>query len=257
MAGRVAGKVALVTGAGGGIGRATARALAREGARVIATDNRAEAAEETVRLIAAEGGDARAMAQDTADEAQWEAVLGSIRETEGRLDVLVNNAGVGLGGLSLLETSLERWRALNAVNTEGVFLGTKLGMKMMAETAGPSGGSIVNISSIYGIVGAAGSGAYNASKGAVRLLTKSAALECCRDKLPVRVNSVHPGFIETDMTARLRGDPTLLARTVGRTPMGRAGQPEEIAAGIVFLASDESSFMTGAELVIDGGFTAV
>lgn len=259
MAGRVAGKVALVTGGARGIGAATARALAREGARVVVTDLDAEGAQATAAGIAEAGGQARGLGQDVTDEAAWTEVLSGIREAEGRLDVLVNNAGAALGGVAMLDTTLAQWRQINAVNVEGVFLGVKHGLPLIAATADPAtgGGSIVNISSIYGLVGAAGSGAYNASKGAVRLLTKCAALEACRDGHAVRVNSVHPGFIETEMTVRVRTDPEAAARTIGRTPMGHAGRPEDIAAGVLFLASDEAAFMTGSELVIDGGFTAV
>ncbi len=254
MTGRVEGKVALVTGGGSGIGRATAESLARERASVVVTDLREEAAAETAARITDAGGTARAMAQDVTDEGQWQAVFASLRANEGRLDILFNNAGVSNDGLMLADTSLEHWRHVNAANVEGVFLGTKYGIEMMAETGG---GSIVNVSSIYGKVGAVGSVAYNASKGAVCLLTKGAALECGKAGNGVRVNSVHPGFIETGMTAARFRDNATRDWMLNRTPIGRVGQPQDIANGVLYLASDESSFVTGAELVIDGGFTAI
>ncbi|HKK29719.1 MAG TPA: glucose 1-dehydrogenase [Alphaproteobacteria bacterium] len=254
MAGRVEGKVALVTGGGSGIGRATALTLAREGAVVFVTDSRQETAAETAAMIEDAGGSARSMAQDVTDEGQWQAVFASLRENEQRLDILFNNAGVSNNGVLLADTTLEHWRKVNAVNVEGVYLGTKYGIELMAETGG---GSIVNVSSIYGLVGAVGSVAYNASKGAVCLMTKGAALECGKAQNGVRVNSVHPGFIETGMTAARFADNTARDYMIGRTPIGRPGQPQDIANGVLFLASDESSFMTGAEMVIDGGFTAI
>ena len=254
MAGRVDGKIALVTGGGSGIGRATALTFAREGAAVVVTDLREESAAETAAMIAEAGGKARAMAQDVTDEAEWQAVFASLRANEGRLDILFNNAGVGNGGVMLAETTLDHWRHVNAANVEGVFLGTKYGIELMAEGGG---GSIVNVSSIYGKVGAVGSVAYNASKGAVCLLTKGAALECGKAGNGVRVNSVHPGFIETGMTAERFKDNAVRDWMIGRTPIGRSGVPQDIANGVLYLASDESSFVTGAELVIDGGFTAI
>ena len=254
MAGRVDGKIALVTGGGSGIGRATALTFAREGAAVVVTDLREESAAETAAMIAEAGGKARAMAQDVTDEAEWQAVFASVRANEGRLDILFNNAGVGNGGVMLAETTLDHWRHVNAANVEGVFLGTKYGIELMAEGGG---GSIVNVSSIYGKVGAVGSVAYNASKGAVCLLTKGAALECGKAGNGVRVNSVHPGFIETGMTAERFKDNAVRDWMIGRTPIGRSGVPQDIANGVLYLASDESSFVTGAELVIDGGFTAI
>ena len=254
MAGRVDGKIALVTGGGSGIGRATALTFAREGAAVVVTDLREESAAETAAMIAEAGGKARAMAQDVTDEAEWQAVFASLRANEGRLDILFNNAGVGNGGVMLAETTLDHWRHVNAANVEGVFLGTKYGIELMAESGG---GSIVNVSSIYGKVGAVGSVAYNASKGAVCLLTKGAALECGKAGNGVRVNSVHPGFIETGMTAERFKDNAVRDWMIGRTPIGRSGVPQDIANGVLYLASDESSFVTGAELVIDGGFTAI
>ena len=254
MTGRVEGKVALITGGGSGIGRATSLTLAREGATVLVTDYREDTARETASMIVEAGGKARAMAQDVTDEAQWQAVFASLRATEKRLDIVFSNAGVSNNGILLSDTTLEQWRHVNAANVEGVFLGTKYGIEMMAETGG---GSIINVSSIYGKVGAIGSVSYNASKGAVCLLTKGAALECGKEQNGVRVNSVHPGFIETGMNAERLKDNAARDWMISRTPIGRIGMPQDIANGVLFLASDESSFITGAELVIDGGFTAI
>lgn len=254
MAGRVEGKVALVTGAGSGIGRASAALLAREGAAVIATDLNVGEVEATAEAIRAAGGRARALPQDAAAEDAWHEVLASIRETEGRLDVLLNNAGVSGDRTPFFETSLELWRKVHGVNVEGVFLGTKLGAMMMRATGG---GSVINVSSIYGIVGAAGSVSYCASKGAVRLMTKAAAAEMAREKTGVRVNSVHPGFIETGMTSPFLSRPDLREAVVSKIPTGETGAPEDIAAAVLFLASDESRYMTGSEVVVDGGWTAV
>jgi len=254
MAGRVEGKVALVTGGGSGIGRASAETLAREGAVVVVTDLNGATAESTAAGIRAAGGKARALAQDTTDEARWRDVMASIRETEGRLDILLNNAGVSNNGRLLKDTSLDDWRFVNAANVEGVYLGTKYGIELMEESGG---GSIVNVSSIYGKLGAVGSVAYNASKGAVCVFSKGAALECGKAGNGVRVNTVHPGFIETGMTRERLSQEAARAWSLARTPIGRLGQPQDIANGVLYLASDESSFVTGAELVIDGGFTAV
>lgn len=255
MAGRVEGKVALVTGGGSGIGRASSIALAREGAKLVVTDLNPDTAAATAAAITDAGGTARAMAQDTTDDARWLEVMASIRETEAYLDIVLNNAGVGNNSRMLKDTTLEHWRQVNAANVEGVFLGTKYGIEAME--AGARGGSIVNISSVYGKVGAIGSAAYNASKGAVCIFSKGAALECGQAGNGVRVNTIHPGFIETGMTQERLSDAVARKWSLGRTPIGRLGQPEDIANGVLYLASDESSFVTGAELVIDGGFLAI
>lgn len=254
MAGRVEGKVALVTGGGSGIGRASALTLAREGARLVVTDLNGGTAEETAAMIRDAGGAARAAAQDTTDEARWIEIMASIEDQEQRLDIVLNNAGVSNGGKLLQDTSLADWRFVNAANVEGVFLGTKHGIALMA--AAGNGGSIVNISSIYGKVGAVGSVAYNASKGAVCVFSKGAALECGKAGNGVRVNTIHPGFIETGMTRDRLSKEAARTWSINRTPIGRLGQPQDIANGVLYLASDESSFVTGAELVIDGGFLA-
>ena len=263
---RVEGKVAIVTGAGSGIGRAGAVALAREGARVVATDLVASGAEETAALIRQNGGEAIALSHDVGEESQWNAVIAATDKAFGQLDVLVNNAGVSGKG-SLADTAPEDWRALMRVNLDGVYFGTRAAIAAMA----PNGkeraqfGSIIIISSILGLVGGARSAPYSASKGAVRFFAKSVALECAMRGQKVRVNSIHPGYIETPllsavMERRAGQDGTDVASQhadlVKLHPLGRLGTPQDIAAGIVFLASEESSFMTGSELVIDGGYTA-
>ena len=255
MAGRVAGKVALITGAASGIGAASARSLGREGARLVLTD----IDDNGVKALAAEldkgGAPALGLRHDVTDERAWEVAMASALERFGRLDVLVNNAGIAFVGKTA-DTSLADWRRMLGVNLDGVFLGTKHAIRAMAGHAG----SIINISSILGIDGAATAAAYCASKGGVRLFTKAVALECGEAGNGIRVNSVHPGYIRTQMfdsDIAAFGSLEAKLKTVNALhPIGRIGRPEEVAAGIVFLASDESSFMTGAELVIDGGYTA-
>jgi 3(or 17)beta-hydroxysteroid dehydrogenase len=248
--GRLAGKVALVTGAASGIGRATAALFHAEGAKVAATD-RNEAG------LAELGADADlVLAQDVTDEARWSAVVGEVVAVFGRLDILVNSAGIGVLG-NIETTTLTDWRKVNAVNVEGTFLGCREAVRAMKETGG---GSIVNLSSVAGIIGDASSAAYCASKGAVRLLTKSAALHCARAGLGIRVNSVHPSFAETPMVlegiARAKDPERVREGLMRAAPMGRMGKAEEVANTILFLASEESSFTTGAEFMVDGGLTA-
>ena len=253
---RLEGKVALVTGAGNGIGRATAMRFAEEGAIVIATDIDLAAAESTATAIEAGGGVAEARQQDVCDEALWPSLIAESVSTHGALHVLVNNAGIVLPN-NVENASLEEWRMTNAVNSEAVFLGCRAAIEVMKEC----GGSIINISSIEGIVGEANAAAYNASKGAVRIFTKSVALHCARSGYPIRANSVHPGFIMTEMVAQgLASVPQevreeMEQRLGHEIPGGEMGSPEDIANGCLFLASDESRYMTGAELVIDGGYT--
>lgn len=251
--GRVQGKVAIVTGAASGLGAASAKRLAQEGARVMLTDRSVAAGEAAAEAILAIGGKAAFMAHDVTSEEDWAAVVAGTLKGFGRIDVLVNNAGVG-GGAPLLEMSLADWRALLAINLDGVFLG----MRAVGAAMAQAGGSIINLSSILGKVGQAGAGAYCASKGGVLMLTKAAALEWA--PLKIRVNSIHPGYIDTPMVSQAlhaaENGNEMRDLIISRHALGRLGLPREIADGVVFLASDESSFMTGAELVIDGGYTA-
>ncbi|WP_454917010.1 glucose 1-dehydrogenase [Xanthobacter sediminis] len=252
---RVSGKVAIVTGAAKGIGEATARLLALEGASVVVTDLDAAGGEAVVKQIGAAGGKALFLHQDVTSERGWIETIAATVKAFGSLSILVNNAGVAFPG-TVEDTTLDAWRKLMAVNLDAVFLGTKHAIGAMKE----KGGSIINLSSIEGLVGDPNLAAYNASKGAVRLLTKSAALHCARSGYGVRVNSVHPGFIWTPMVEGYLGhfgDVQEGREATGKLhPVGHLGEPQDIAAGILYLASDESKFMTGAELVIDGGFTA-
>lgn len=261
--GRVSSKVALVTGGASGIGRGCAEALAAEGATVVVTDVQHNLGLECVAGIKAAGGEAVFRDQDVTSEEVWRETITAIGEQFGRLDILVNNAGIGLGG-PITEMSLADWRRMQAINVEGVFLGVKHALPLMR--AG-GGGSIINMSSVAGLRGAPNLAAYSATKGAVRLLTKSVALECAALKDGVRVNSVHPGLIETPIWDRIsegiggaepgganRIDLDAFASML--TPLGVKGFPEDIAMGVVYLASDESRYVTGTELVIDGGMVA-
>jgi 3(or 17)beta-hydroxysteroid dehydrogenase len=248
--GRLAGKAALITGAASGIGRATAVLFHAEGAKVAATD-RNEAGLAEARAFAD-----IVLSQDVTDEARWREVVDSVLAAFGRLDVLVNSAGIALKG-NIENATIEDWRKTQAVNVEGVFLGCREAIRVMKERGG---GSIVNLSSVAGIIGDAQSAAYCASKGAVRLLTKSAALHCGRAGYNIRLNSVHPSFADTAMVRELIAgskNPERVREGLMRAaPMGRMGRAEEVAAAILYLASDESSFTTGAEIVVDGGLTA-
>lgn len=260
---RVDGKVAIVTGGGSGIGAATCRLMAAAGASVVVTDVNALAAGEIAKEILESGGKALALHHDVVDEAQWDSVIEKTLADFGKLDVLVNNAGISGAGLGPFEEqSLESWRRILSINLDGVFMGTQRAVLVMKESGG---GSIVNISSILGIVGSSGV-AYSASKGGVRLLTKSVAAHCGAMGYKVRVNSVHPGYIWTPMVAGIVDsappednltEEGLKAMLLEKHPIGRLGVADDIARGVLFLASDDSSFMTGAELVIDGGYTAV
>jgi NAD(P)-dependent dehydrogenase (short-subunit alcohol dehydrogenase family) len=259
MTGRVAGRTALVTGSASGIGRACAARLAAEGAFVLATDVDGAGAEACANEIRASGGSAEHARHDVSSEDDWIAVMERLRSSRGGLQILVNNAGIGVGG-SLLSMSLEEWRRQQAVNLDGVFLGLKHGIALMKDSGG---GSVINMSSVAGLKGSPNLAAYCATKGGVRLLTKGAALESAREGWGVRVNSVHPGVIDTPIWTKV--DPTLfspgsnavnLADLAAGVPLGVAGRPEDVANGVLFLASDESSYMTGAELVIDGGVCA-
>ena len=247
---RVAGKVALVSGAARGIGAATAKLLAQEGAAVVLGDVLETEGRQTAAGIVAAGGQATFMPMDVTSAANWQQVIAAAVAEYGKLDVLVNNAGIS-GRAAVGETDVETWERVMEINGKGVFLGTKLAIPELRKAGG---GSIINISSIYGIVGSETSAAYHASKGAVRIFTKAAAIQYAADG--IRVNSVHPGFVDSPMTAASHALPEVHNLRISRTPLGRMGTPEDIAAGILYLASDESAFITGSELVIDGGMTA-
>ena len=254
---RVAGKIALVTGGAKGIGAATARLLASEGARVMLTDMDAKNGKLVVAEIKKAGGDASFMTQDVTIEKDWERVIKACVKTYGELNVIVNNAGIGIAGTAE-DTPLEDWHKVMSVNMDGVFLGTKHAIRAMKKNK--SANSIVNISSIEGIIADAGLAAYNASKAAVRNFTKSAALHCAASGYRIRVNSVHPGYIWTPLVeAHLKkmGDVKKLRQVIDAMhPIGHMGEPDDIAYGVLYLASDESKFVTGSELVIDGGYIA-
>lgn len=253
--GRVQGKVALVTGAAKGIGEACALLLAKEGAKVVVSDFERAAGEAVVAKIVAAGGEAMFIEQDVTDEARWPVVIAAAEQRYGALHVLVNNAGIAIPG-NAADCTLADWRKTLAVNLDAVFLGTKYAIPAMTGKYG----SIINISSIEGIVADPNLASYNASKGGVRLFTKSAALHCGKSGLKVRVNSVHPGYIWTPMVddyVKSIGDPAEgRAALDALHPIGHIGEVMDIAYGVLYLASDESKFITGAELVIDGGYTA-
>ncbi|RRJ83215.1 glucose 1-dehydrogenase [Aestuariirhabdus litorea] len=257
MSQRLDNRVAWVTGGGSGIGQALCLRFAEEGARVVVTDIDLLAAEAVAAQIDALGGQAIACQQDVTSEARWAELAAELEERLGPIEVLVNNAGIAIPG-SVESATLEQWQQTQRVNLESVFLGTRTAIGAMKER----GGSIINISSIEGIIGEPSVAAYNASKGGVRIFSKSAALHCAAQGYPVRVNSVHPGYVETPMISKAVGQmedteaQALLARVMASIPMGRMAQGREIANGCLFLASDESSYMTGSELVIDGGYTA-
>jgi 3alpha(or 20beta)-hydroxysteroid dehydrogenase len=247
--GRLDGKVAIITGAAGGIGAAAARRLAQEGARLLLTD----ADEEGARRVAQElGGEiADALGHDVTSEEQWQAVLAHVLDAHGRVDVLLNNAGVFLAK-PLTQTGVEEFRRVLDVNVTGVFLGMRTVAPAMLER---QAGSIINISSVAGLIGPPMLTAYAASKWAVRGITKVAAKELAH--AGVRVNSLHPGQIDTDMNTRQREQtPELIDKLIRGIPLRRIGQPEEVAEAIVYLASAESVYVTGSELAIDGGVTA-
>jgi NAD(P)-dependent dehydrogenase (short-subunit alcohol dehydrogenase family) len=245
---RLKGKVAIVTGGGHGMGKAEARLFAKEGAKVVVADILAEQAEVVAADIRAGSGEAIAVRTDVTSEPDWLALIRRTVSTWGRLDILVNNAGIS--GSSVGDPdALEGWNRIIAVNQTSVFLGTKLAAEQMARNGG---GSIVNISSIMGFVGGdSGHPAYGASKGAVRIYTKAAAVRY--GPRGVRVNSVHPGYMPPMLNAT---NQNLRAEKIALTPLRRLGEPIEVAYGVLFLASDEASFVTGSELVIDGGFIA-
>lgn len=258
--GRIAGKVAIVTGGASGIGRSCALRLAEEGASVMVTDIDDAAGETTAADIRDKGGVAQYMHHDVTSEAEWEAVVAATVEAMGGVNVLVNNAGIAVGG-SIVTMTLDDWQRQQSINLDGVFLGVKHCIPAMNESGS---GSIINMSSVAGLKGAASLAAYNATKGGVRLFTKGVALECAQNRWPIRLNSVHPGIIDTPIWNKINPEmapddsPVLDAEEIATlaVPSGVLGTPNDIANGVLFLASDDSSYMTGTELVIDGGLSA-
>jgi NAD(P)-dependent dehydrogenase (short-subunit alcohol dehydrogenase family) len=247
---RLEGRVALITGAASGIGKATAQRLANEGAAVLITDIAAEAGEATAKEISDGGGKAAFFRHDVTSESDWEAAVAKAVETFGALDIVVNNAG--MGDLKTIEdTTVEEWNRTVAIDQTGVFLGMKVPAAQLRQS---EHASIINISSIFGTSGGFGtSPAYHAAKGAVRTMTKNAALHWATEG--IRVNSVHPGFIETPILEPTKGT-EYWDTMVAFTPMAHLGKPEDIAAGVAYLASDDAKFVTGLELYIDGGYIA-
>ncbi len=251
------GKVALITGAAAGVrgelmgfGGAAAWLFAAEGAKLVLADINEAQGQRTEAQLREQGYDAVFTQLDVTSEEDWQAAISLTIDTYGRLDILVNNAGTG-GRLRLEETSEDAWDGQMDVHAKGAFLGMKYAIPEMRKAGG---GSVINVSSIYGLVGSQTSTAYHAAKGAVRILTKSAAAQYAGEN--IRVNSIHPGFCRTPMTHASYQDDAHYEALLRRIPMGRVGQPEELAQGMLYLASDESRYVTGSELVIDGGVTA-
>ena len=249
--GRLDGKVAIISGGARGQGAAEVRLFANEGAKVCFGDILDDEGMKLEAEIRELGGDVTYTHLDVTQEQDWQELVKLTESKYGRLDVLVNNAGITIATVGIENTSLEEWQRLMDINLTGVFLGTKHAIPALRRSGG---GSIVNISSTAGIVGIGRSAAYTASKGAVRLFTKATAIQHANDK--IRCNSVHPGPVKTPFIQELLDNPEKLQERLTRVPLGRLATPEDVAYGVVFLASDEASYMTGSELVIDGGTTA-
>jgi NAD(P)-dependent dehydrogenase (short-subunit alcohol dehydrogenase family) len=248
--------VALITGGASGLGECAAILMAQEGARVVIADIQAEKGKALATKI---GAAAHFVPLDVTSEEQWKAAIAAAVAKFGALHVLVNSAGIGLGK-TVEEIELEEWRKVHAIDLDGVFLGCKHGVAEIKKHTATLGGSIINISSISGIIAGANMAAYNSAKAGVRLLSKSVALHCAKSGYNIRCNSVHPTFIDTPILDRYRsrfGDEVMRQKLGRQVPLGRLGRAEEVGWPIVFLASDESSFMTGSEVVIDGGISAM
>lgn len=255
--GRVEDKIALITGAAQGLGAETARLLVAEGASVVLTDINVDGARQTADEINAQDLDkAVAFEQDVSSESGWQRTIEATRGKFGGLNILVNNAGIGSIG-SVEDETLETWQRVHDVDLNSVFLGCKYAIPLMVESGG---GSIVNVSSISGIIAAHNLAAYNSAKAAVRHLSKSVALHCAHERNNIRCNSVHPAFIDTPILDGLVGGPdrdAALEKLGRQIPLGRVGQPEDVAFAVLYLASDESQFVTGSEIRIDGGISAM
>ena len=263
MSGRVEGKIALITGGAQGLGAATARMLVQQGARVAIADINGDGARAVVSEINAQRpGCAIAITHDVTDEEQWRRAVGETEDAFGGLHVLVNNAGISLVR-SVEDLSLEDWRRVHAIDLDGVFLGCKTAIAPMAKAVKATGlgGSIVNISSIAGIIAGHNMAAYNSAKAAVGHLSKSVALHCARKGYGIRSNSVHPVFVDTPILAphvqRHGGKDAAYAKLGSQVPLGRIAEPDDVAYAVLYLASDESKFVTGAELKVDGGISAM
>lgn len=264
---RLKGRVALVSGGLRGIGLACVERFLAEGAEVVLTDLDAPDSPLASETLARLGQAASYVCANVTSEDDWAAALKAVEERHGKLHILVNNAGIDLTG-PVAETSMEGWRRIMSINVDGVFLGVRTFVPLMEKSGADvkGGASIINVSSIMGLVGMSEVSGYNASKGAVRLFTKSIALEFAEKRMPIRANSLHPGFVVTPLLKEgfqrwvdsgVADDPQVLVDMVSsKTPMGRLADPSELASAVFFLASSDSSYMTGAELVVDGGWTA-